>query len=168
MSNNSRAKFFKCGGTRSKLTTRSNTPPESVLLAVTPESKQSKPKMDEARSHFERNDNNNMFEEIRKMSVTLQVVAMDVISIKETTKELKDAVENIQVRLGDKEHIEDIEDVNAQMEKGKEKCDKRLETLWTRVEDLENRSQRNNVRLVGLKEGKEKGKMIQYVEKIIS
>lgn len=95
------------------------------------------------------------------MSATLQVVAMDVISIKERTKQLKDAVENIQVMLGDKEQrISDIEDVNAQMEKGMEKCDKRLATLWTRVKDLENRSQRN-VRLVELKEGKEeKGKII--------
>ena len=50
-----------------------------------------------------------------------------------------------------------------------EKCDKRLETLWMRVEDLENRSKRNNVRVVGLIEGKEEtGKVIQYVEKILS
>ena len=93
------------------------------------------------------------FEEIRKMNATLQVVAVDVVTIKDTTKELK--VENIQIRLAVAEQqISDIEDVHAQMEKNM-KCDKKLETLWTRVEDLENRSQRNNVRLVGLKEGKE-------------
>lgn len=37
------------------------------------------------------------------------------------------------------------------------------------MEDLEYLSRRNNVRMVGLKEGKEEtGKVIQYVEKIIS
>lgn len=123
--------------------------------------------MDEARSHAGRNDNNNMFEEILKINAALLVA--DVISIKETTNKLKDAMENIQVRLRDAEQqISDIEDTNARMEKGMKKCNKTLETLWTRVEDLENRSWRNNVRLVGLKEGKEEvDKVIQYVEKNI-
>uniref|UniRef100_A0A3Q3WCU9 L1 transposable element RRM domain-containing protein n=1 Tax=Mola mola TaxID=94237 RepID=A0A3Q3WCU9_MOLML len=65
--------------------------------------------------------------------------------------------------------ISDMEDMYAGMEKNIEKCDKRLETLWTRVEDLENRSRRNNIRIVGLKEGKEEtGKVAQYVERILS
>lgn len=59
--------------------------------------------------------------------------------------------------------------MHAEMKKNREKCDKRMETLWTRVEDLENRSRRNNIRMVGLKEGKEEtGKVAQYVESIIS
>ncbi len=61
-----------------------------------------------------------------------------------------------------------MEDVNAQMEKDMKKCDKRLEALWTLVEDLENRSRRKNVRMVGLTEGKEEmGKVIQYVDRIL-
>lgn len=36
----------------------------------------------------------NMLQKIQKMSATLQVVADDVNSIKETSRELKDAVEN--------------------------------------------------------------------------
>ncbi|CAB1420978.1 unnamed protein product [Pleuronectes platessa] len=60
-------------------------------------------------------------------------------------KELKDAVESIQMRLGEEEQrIADVEDVNTWMEENMEKCHKRLETLWMRVEDLENRSRRNN------------------------
>ena len=59
-------------------------------------------------------DDNTMFEEIQKMSATLQVVATDVVSIKETTKELKDAVVSIQVRLGEAEQrIVDVEYVNT-------------------------------------------------------
>lgn len=50
-----------------------------------------------------------------------------------------------------------------------EKCEERTETLWTCMEDLENRSRRNNIRMVGLKEGKEEtDKVAQYVERIIS
>ena len=172
MSSSARANFFKGAGTRHKLATRSQTPPETTSPTVTPERNPppTKSKMDDVKNSNERNEDSSICEEIRKMSATLQVVAADVVSIKETTKELRDAVDNMQTRLGDVEQrISDIEDVNARMEKGMEKCDKRLETLWTRVEDLENRSRRNNVRLVGLKEGKEEtGKVIQYVERIIS
>lgn len=117
-----------------------------------------------------KNIDEDMFEEIRKMSATLQTVAGDVVAIKETTKELKDSVDNIQERLGEAEQrISDMEDMQAGMEKNIEKCDGRLETLWARVEDLENRSRRNNFRMVGLAEGKEgTGRVAEYVEKILS
>lgn len=161
MSNNSKANFFKGAGTRSKLATQTS----SEHTSVSPT-----PACDNDPKPGEVFDEKLMFEEIRKMSSTLQVVATDVVSIKETTKELKDAVESIHVRLGEAEQrISDMEEVNTRMENNMEKCDKRLETLWMRVEDLENRSRRNNVRMVGLKEGKEEtGKVIQYVERIIS
>lgn len=45
---------------------------------------------------------------------------------------------------------------------------KRIETVWTRVEDLENRSHRNNVRLLGLTEGKEGANLKECIEKILS
>lgn len=56
--------------------------------------------MEEAVSQTDRNNDNSMFDEICKMNATLQVLAADVVSIKETTKELKDAVDNMQVSLG--------------------------------------------------------------------
>lgn len=181
MSSNSKANFFKATGKRvtTRLTkmadaeteTRYNQPPERASSPGTPESDTptNKSKIEDSISHTGRIDGD-MFEEIRKMSATLQVVAMDVVSIKETTKELKDSVENVQIRLGEAEQrISEVEDVSARMEENVGKCDKKLETLWTRVEDLENRSRRNNVRMVGLKEGKEEtGKVIQYVEKVLS
>ncbi|KAL7395418.1 hypothetical protein ABVT39_016355 [Epinephelus coioides] len=167
MANNSGANFFKGASTRSKLATKSSLPPESVSSVETSERNPppNKPKTDDTTAG-RKNDDGNMFEEILKMNATLQVVAVDVVS----TKELKDSVEDIQIRLGEVEQwILDIEDTNAEMEKNVDKCDKRLEMLWAGVEDLENRSRRNNVRMVGLKEGKEEtGKMIQYVERIIS
>ena len=111
-----------------------------------------------------------MFEEMRGMHATLQRVAMDVTTIKETTKELKDAVENVQIRLGVAEgRISDLEDTNAQTVPKLGECEKKLQVLWSRVEDLENRSRRNNIRIIGLKERLEQpGKMAKYVEKILS
>lgn len=103
------------------------------------------------------------------MNATLQVVAKDVTTIKDTTKELKDSVEDIKVRLGEAEQrISDIEDASALTEAKVDKCEERLEVLWSRVEDLENRSRRNNVRIIGLKEGvEEPGKLDQYVTEIL-
>lgn len=44
-------------------------------------------------------------------------------------------------------------------------CKKKLVTLWAHMKDLEKLSQRNNVRMVGLKEGKEERRyMAQEVE----
>lgn len=101
-----------------------------------------------------------VFEEIKKMNTTLRVVAKDV-----TTKELKDSLEDIKVRLGEAEQrISDIEDASALTEAKVDKCEERQEVLWSRVEDLENRSRRNNVWIIGLKEGvEEPGKVDQYV-----
>ena len=134
-------------------------------------SKRSKPapRSNMADSERPEGTDDKIMEEIRKMNATLKVVAADVTAIKETTKELKDAVDNIQSRLGDAEQrISDIEVANVRTERDVEKHDKQIQTLWMRVEDLENRSRRNNVRLVGLKENKEqKGKVMQYVGRIL-
>lgn len=63
-------------------------------------------------------------------ATTLQVVAVDVVSIKETMKELKDSVENIQLRLGEAEQrTSNVEDMHAEMKKNIEKCEERMETL---------------------------------------
>ena len=55
-----------------------------------------------------------MFSEISKMSTMLQAVAADILTIKETTNELKNTVNGIQVRLDEAEgrisHLEDKTD----------------------------------------------------------
>nr|XP_015818022.2 LINE-1 type transposase domain-containing protein 1 [Nothobranchius furzeri] len=111
-----------------------------------------------------------IFEEIKKMNATLQVVAKDVTTIKETTKELKDSVEDIKVRLGEAEQrISEMEDASVLTEAKVDKVQKRLEALWSRVEDFENRSRRNNVRIIGLKEGVEApGNVDKYVTEILA
>lgn len=46
------------------------------------------------------------------------------------------------------------------------KCD--LDQLREKVEDMENRSRRNNLRFIGISEGKESGNMIKFMGELIS
>lgn len=65
--------------------------------------------------------------------------------------------------------ISTVEDVISHLEKGNENHKKKLDILWNRVEDLENRIRRNTVRLVNLKEGIEAGGgLVSCVQKIIA
>uniref|UniRef100_A0AAR2JAN4 L1 transposable element RRM domain-containing protein n=1 Tax=Pygocentrus nattereri TaxID=42514 RepID=A0AAR2JAN4_PYGNA len=85
------------------------------------------------------------------------------------TEELKNAVNAMQARLTEAEgRISDLEDSTQQLVNGRELHSKRIDALWSRVEDLENRSRRNNVRLLGLKEGIEGDNLNVCIEKILS
>lgn len=54
------------------------------------------------------------------------------LRLKRKRKDLKAPVDNIQERLGEAEQgILDVKDMHEGMEKNIEKCDNRLETLWT-------------------------------------
>ncbi|KAI9546102.1 hypothetical protein NQZ68_030689, partial [Dissostichus eleginoides] len=61
-----------------------------------------------------------------------------------------------------------IEDNTQQLVSDSELHSKRIDTLWNRVEDLENRSRHNNVRLLGLKEGTEGHNIKACIGKILS
>lgn len=103
------------------------------------------------------------------MNSTLQAVATDVSSIKEVVTDVKNSVSAIQERLDEAEgRISSMEDVTSKLVGDGERHDKRLEVMWNRIEDLENRSRRNNVRMIGLKEGLEAGGLIKCVCKILS
>lgn len=74
---------------------------------------------------------------------------------KETT-ELKNEVNTMQEWLTEAEgQISDLEDSTQQLVNAHKLHSKQADTLWSRVEDQENSSCRNNIRLLGLKEGSE-------------
>lgn len=50
-----------------------------------------------------------------------------------------------------------MEDKVKSMAEDNSKCAKQLKQLWARVDDQENRSRRKNIRLIGVKEGMERG-----------
>ena len=110
-----------------------------------------------------------LFAEMGKISATLHKVTSDVSTIKETTAELKNAVNAMQEWLTEVEgRVSDIEDTKQQLVSNSELHSKRINTLWDRVEDLENRSRRNNVRLLGLSEGIEGDNIKACINKILS
>lgn len=164
MAGNNKANFFKGATTRKKQASISLAPepPESASA-----SEAASPVVEDGIGSESKKD---IFEEIKKMNATLQVVAKDVTTIKEATKELKDSVEDIKVRLGEAEQrISDMEDASVLTEAKVDKFQKRMDALWSRVEDLENRSRRNNVRIIGLKEGVETpGNVDKYVMEILA
>uniref|UniRef100_A0AAV2JM17 L1 transposable element RRM domain-containing protein n=1 Tax=Knipowitschia caucasica TaxID=637954 RepID=A0AAV2JM17_KNICA len=90
--------------------------------------------------------------------------------IKSDTTELKNSVSAIKTRLTEAEsRISDVEDTVANLAKNNEKLTKAVAQLYERVDDQENRARRKNIRLVGLKEGKEAGMpLANYVQKILS
>lgn len=111
----------------------------------------------------------NVLSEISQMNCTLQGVATDVSSIKEVVTDLKNLVDIIQERLDEVEgRISNMEDVTSKLVSDGKQHDKRLEVMWNRIEVLENRSHRINMRMIGLKVGLEPGGMIKYVYNILS
>ena len=88
--------------------------------------------------------------------------------IKSDKTELKNAVNALQIRLKEAEdRIGSLEDSTANMANESKGLARRVEQLWNCVEDQENRGRRNNIRLIGLKEGKEAGSTIN-VKKILN
>ncbi|KAK7907079.1 hypothetical protein WMY93_015691 [Mugilogobius chulae] len=175
MSGTGKVNFFK-GATTTRLTSKKLTGAPSSRPLEVDEANANTAGTDAAdggalsHDENEKSESASLFDEMRKMSATLLSVATDVATIKEITKELKDSLETVQTRVGEAERrISDLEDDNELAKTKMDTVEKKVEHLWSRVEDLENRSRRNNVRIVGLKEGlEEPGKMSQYVEKILT
>ncbi|KAK7939311.1 hypothetical protein WMY93_002637 [Mugilogobius chulae] len=175
MSGTGKVNFFK-GATTTRLTSKKLTGAPSSRPLEVDEANANTAGTDAAdggalsHDENEKSESASLFGEMRKLSATLLSVATDVATIKEITKELKDSLETVQTRVGEAERrISDLEDDNEIAKTKMDTVEKKVEHLWSRVEDLENRSRRNNVRIVGLKEGlEEPGKMSQYVEKILT
>ncbi|KAG7495694.1 hypothetical protein JOB18_003953 [Solea senegalensis] len=124
-------------------------------------------------SSSEASQGNNMgdiFAEIGKMNTTLNKVASDVSTIKSDTTELKNNVSALQTCLEEAEsRIGDMEDSTASMANENKVLRQKVEQLWSCVDDQENRGRRKNIRLIGMKKGKETGNtMNDYVKKIMN
>ncbi|CAG5867801.1 unnamed protein product [Menidia menidia] len=64
--------------------------------------------------------------------------------------------------------ISDAEDTVQQLARDRELHSQRIDALWSRIEDLENRSRRNNIRMLGLREGSEGDDIKACIEKILT
>lgn len=127
---------------------------------VSPASQEEGPKMDIS----------GLFAEMTKLGTILTSVAADVSHIKSDMVEFKNTISAIQIWMTEAEgRISDVEDKMRSITEDNGKNAKKLEQLWARVDDQENRNRRKNVRLIGLEEGLESGGSINdYVMKILA
>ena len=106
---------------------------ETASLTQQGESDQTTPSMD------------NLYAEIVKMSTMLQGIAEDILTIKHTTSELKNTVNRIQEKLDEAEgRIHQLEDTAERLLSNREHDEKRMDTMWNRMQVLENHSKRHN------------------------
>lgn len=93
-----------------------------------------------------------LFIEMTKMNTTLLSVATDVLTIKETTTELKTTAK-AKERLSELEtRIRRLEEATEPSHTDEDKKSKLIDAIRVCIQAMENLSKRKNVRLVGLKE----------------
>uniref|UniRef100_A0A3Q3N5N0 L1 transposable element RRM domain-containing protein n=1 Tax=Labrus bergylta TaxID=56723 RepID=A0A3Q3N5N0_9LABR len=86
--------------------------------------------------------------------------------------ELKSSLDKLSTRIGDDTKritetecsISDGEDRTASLENKLAELERRVKTLTDRAEDSENRSRRDNIRVIGLKEGAEGRQAVKFFE----
>uniref|UniRef100_H2ZZC0 L1 transposable element RRM domain-containing protein n=1 Tax=Latimeria chalumnae TaxID=7897 RepID=H2ZZC0_LATCH len=102
-----------------------------------------------------------MSRDIKNMYALLQKVAGDIESLKETAQNMGNRLSTAEDR------ISTAEDQIQQLESGMRDLGKKLEAALTKVNDLENRSHRNNIRIVGFPENVEEGSPMSFLSKKI-
>lgn len=108
-------------------------------------------------------------EEMGKVGQLLTTLQEEVNEVKEANKELRNDVDQIMLRLDEAEsRISQLEDENVKLCTSAEKSAKKCEELHQAIEDAANRDRRQNLRLIGLKEKSEGGKLDECVRQIIS
>ncbi|KAK7881346.1 hypothetical protein WMY93_029755 [Mugilogobius chulae] len=112
----------------------------------------------------------NLLAEVIKIGSTLQTVAVDVTSIKTKLTELTTAVTAVQERVTEAEtRISSLEDTTERLRTAEGKRSKLFESMWDRIQALENHGKRNNVRVIGLKEALgADGTLLSCVQKMLA
>ena len=107
--------------------------------------------------------------EITKMNATLRSVATDVSEIKATTAELVLKVNEIQERVSTaEEKISMVESSVEQLTVDATFQDNLTKQLWDRIDMLENRSRRNNVRVIGWRENLGDNNLASCMQQILT
>uniref|UniRef100_H3AX75 L1 transposable element RRM domain-containing protein n=1 Tax=Latimeria chalumnae TaxID=7897 RepID=H3AX75_LATCH len=106
--------------------------------------------------------------DLRNIFTVLQQVSTDLLEMKTTAAGLKNIADALGTRMTEVEQrVSDIEDEA----RGKTECIAELETklsaMAEKMDDLENRSRRNNIRIVGFPEGVEKGNPAAFLASVL-
>lgn len=107
--------------------------------------------------------------EMAQVSSILQDVQADVSAVKATQAKMESDVLELHDRLEQADaRIMDLERDNGRLDKAAKEQARQFEELKRKVQDMENRDRRVNLRLVGVKELVENGKPRDMVRAIIS
>lgn len=107
--------------------------------------------------------------EMGRVGNLLATLQAEISDIKETSAGLRTDMDSVMQRLDEAEsRISQLEDENVQLRQEASKSTKDCEQLRCAVEDAANRDRRQNLRLIGLKEGLEGNKPSECVRTIIS
>lgn len=108
-------------------------------------------------------------EEMARVGDLLTTLQADVSEVKQANTKLRSDMDGVLARLEEAERrVSELEDDNRQLRQSADKSTKRCEELHQAIEDAANRDRRQNLRLVGLKEKMENGKMEVCVRNIIA
>ncbi|KAK7930689.1 hypothetical protein WMY93_007084 [Mugilogobius chulae] len=95
--------------------------------------------------------------------------AVWIEDIKRTTASTEEKLTALMDRLSDVEaRLEFLESAETDRQNNPLATKEDLKLLWDKIEDMENRSRRNNVRFVGIPEGKEREKPAEFIEKLLA
>lgn len=109
--------------------------------------------------------------DLSNIFATLSTISNDVKGIEEirrTTTSMEEKLSTLMTRLSDVEaRLDYLEQGEQERQANPVATKEDLRLVWDKLEDLENRSRRNNVRFIGIPEGKEDGDTTSFIEKLI-
>uniref|UniRef100_H3ATD2 L1 transposable element RRM domain-containing protein n=1 Tax=Latimeria chalumnae TaxID=7897 RepID=H3ATD2_LATCH len=109
---------------------------------------------------------NSSLSDFKSVFNILNKIAADTSNIKMKMTEIDNKLDSMDERFDEMEsRISTLEDHEEEKAAKMADIEKKLQKAWDRVEDLENRSRRNNICLMGLPEGVENGRPIDFLKK---
>lgn len=118
----------------------------------------------ETESTVANQDITNIYTILTKISSDLEGIA----EIRKTTASVEAKLSALITRLDEVEkRVEFLEVAERELQANPPATKAELELIWDRIEDMENQNRRNNVRIVGIPEGKEGQDMVRFLEDLI-
>ena len=109
-------------------------------------------------------DISNIYTALTKISEDLEGLA----EIRRSTASVENKLSSLITRMDDVEkRMEYLETAEKEWQANPPASKTEVRQIWEKLEDMENRSRRNNVRFVGFPEGKEGGDVVKFLEELM-
>lgn len=106
----------------------------------------------------------NIYAILTKISNDMEGIA----EIRKTTTSVEAKLSALITRLDEVEkRVEFLEGAERELQANPPATKAELEQIWDKIEDMENRNRRNNIRIVGIPEGKEGQDMVRFLDGLI-